>query len=201
MKIALVGAPGSCKTCVAHQITDHFPTEGHVIVDDYVSRLSEKTDIEFGHFAGYLGNLQVAFERIRAEQVAWNHAPNLRSITCGSLIETVAYTTLHAQVALSSPNLGDQQAEFNRMGAASAAFGMLLWDTWRYDLTFFLPYSDEQVEEKNGTWDAVLDANLPTALESFFIDYTRLEGTTSARAEQAAEKIKEATNAAASVSE
>lgn len=192
MRIALVGAPGTCKTCVAHCITDHFPDESFSVLDGYVERLSEKTDIAFGHFAGYIGNLQVAFERVNAEQEARAFASDTSLITCGTLMESIAYTTIHSQVALTTPDAGDKQAEFNRMGAAAATFSMLVWDTWRYDHVFYLPYNDELRQERDGTWDAVLDANLPYALDAFFIDYTTLTGTNAERAEQAVAKIKEA---------
>ena len=185
MKIALVGAPESGKTEVAEELAALLDEGTVAVVDDYVSKLSDATNIAFDHFAGYLNNLQVAFKRLEAEQEA--ATLDCPVITCGTLMETTLYCTLHGQVVMSAPDTREKQIEFARGDTAGRTLALLVHDSWRYDHVFYLPYADER---RDTSWNSILDTDLPSALEQFFIRYEVLTGSTEERAQEAYESIR-----------
>lgn len=154
MKIGIVGAPGAGKTQLAEGIVEALTEQRtFTTVDDYVPALSQVTDVAYGHFAGYVGNFQVAFERLRIEQ-ATNRVFG-HTITCGTVIDTMIYAAMYSQFA--SDNAPDKRAEFARVSTTMHMFGMLVHDTLDYDLIFYLPFTQEHRQEHPGEWNTLLD--------------------------------------------
>lgn len=186
MKIAILGAPGSGKTELAEALANKFETGPTGIVDGYVDRLSDENDLVYGHAAGFTGNLQVAFERIRAEQLSDAHHTGInRRITCGTLVETILYTRLYAEGRFKVAPRSELQREMTRGLNTSAIYGQLVWDTWRYDHVFINPYTEAKAEEEGDSWNAMLNGDLIAGVEAFFIAHRVLSGSVEDRAQQA----------------
>jgi hypothetical protein len=183
VKIAIIGAPGSGKTDVAVALADKFPTGPTALVDGYVEELGNVTGFAYGHATGFTGNLQIAFERLRAEQYA---RQNDRIITCGTLIETVLYTRLYAEGRINAAPNEEIIRELNRANNTAALYGQLIWDTWRYDYVFInrLPEA-----KRDDSWTSILDSDLVPGLEAFFIEHQVLKSEASVD-----EKAKQAYN-------
>lgn len=156
MKIGIIGAPGSGKTDLAAGIKDALTGKCNFdIVDDYVPALSAATGIAYGFFANYIGNFQVAFERLTTEQRVSGSADQTDIITCGTVVDSLIYTAMYSQIA--SRQARDQRAEFARVSTAMSMFGMLVHDTLDYDLLFYLPFTQEYRQEHEGEWNTLLD--------------------------------------------
>jgi hypothetical protein len=184
MKIAILGAPGSGKTEVAGALADKFGNSYTAIVDEYVDKLSVETNVAFGHVGGFLGNLQVAFERLRCEQMADTYNAD-HIITCGTLVETTLYTRLYAEARVEVAPKDEIHRELARATNAAMMYGQLVWDTWRYDYVFVNPLPEEKVDD---SWDSILNNDLISGLEAFFIQHQVLKPTT---AEEKADWIAE----------
>jgi hypothetical protein len=199
LKIAILGAPGSGKTELAEALANKFETGPTGIVDGYVDRLSDETDLVFGHAAGFTGNLQIAFERIRAEQLSdAYHLGVPRRITCGTLVETILYTRLYAEGRLKVAPRSELSHEMIRGQNTSAIFGQLIWDTWRYDHVFINPYSEAKAEEEGDSWNGMLNSDLISGVEAFFVAHQVLSGSVEQRAQQAYDWITHDSEAASS---
>lgn len=135
MRIGLIGGPEAGKTALAKYIQKEY--KDYALVDDYVKRLSDRTGTAFGPFANHLGNIQIAIERLNCELEAPG-ADNF--ITCGTLIETLAYD---ASYSVSSMN---ERIERARVSVTMDFFGMMMQDTYLYDRLFFLPSKDENLD-------------------------------------------------------
>lgn len=156
MKIGIIGAPGSGKTDLAVGIKDALTGKCDFdIVDDYVPVLSAATGNAYGHFADYIGNFQVAFERLTTEQRVSGTADQTDTITCGTVVDSLIYAAMYSQLAVRTPR--DQRAEFARVSTAMSMFGMLVHDTLDYDLLFYLPLTPLHRYEHEGEWNTLLD--------------------------------------------
>lgn len=176
MKIALVGAPDSGKTALAERIAEAAQDKiVFDILDGYVERYADETNIAVGHFASYITNLSVAFERLRQEDLKAalvgksDGDEDLNLITCGTAIDSAIYASLVGSVAAAHAPEDRKRSEFARTSTTMHAFGMLIADTWDYDLTFYLPYTNEYRDEHAGEWNTLLDLEYIGALIQFDI--------------------------------
>lgn len=160
MKIGIIGAPGSGKTNLAQGIKKALDDKiDFDIVDEYVGDLSDGTGLAFGHFAGYIGNLQVTFERLAREQESTRQYEG--TITCGTVVDSLIYAAMYSQLARQAPN---QRAELARAATTMGAFGMIIYDTFDYDLSFYLPLSQEHRQEHEGEWNVLFDLEVAPTL-------------------------------------
>src|SRR4051812_19880702 len=99
--IALVGAPGSGKTELAHAVSDAIirgdgcvdcgtPVE---IIDKYPEWVSQHGDYAIGNDGGYMSSIAISVERYNRERKALQRAKTV--ITCGSVLESSIYLALN----------------------------------------------------------------------------------------------------------
>lgn len=172
IKIAIAGAAGAGKTKFARKLKVAL-TEAEIctphIVDKYVERLGRRTGWAYGHFAGYVLELQIMSERIVAEQEAMKTHADI--ITCGTIFETLCYAALHGRVATTKI---EEQLEFARMRATMQTLALTINDTFNADYTFYIPYTARKAAKEDG-WDGVINAKLPEIIESYFVPAVRLD--------------------------
>lgn len=160
MKIGILGPPNSGKTDLALGLKEAFTDKyGFGLVDEYVENLESATGNSYGHFAGYIANLQVAFERLTLEEEA--RRVHTHSITCGTVIDSMIYAALYSEFA--RDNAPNKQAEYARVSTTMHTFGMMVLDTFDYDVSFYLPYTQEYRQEHDGEWNTFLDLEYPGA--------------------------------------
>lgn len=163
LRIALVGAPGSGKTELAEQLQKALPPRSCLIVDNYVTELTERTNIAFSHYANYLGNCQVAIERHNAEVHQATYNPET-VVTCGTILESTIYAALHALAnAKTDGGLQDKRAQITMLW-----LGVMANDTWQYTHAYYLPY------DGSDDWELIVDEHIDEAAESLGIKLTPL---------------------------
>lgn len=175
LKIALVGAPTAGKTALAEAIRD---TLGYEVVDGYIERIAERSDNSLGHFASYLGNLQVAIGRWEAERLAasGNAKSTAAIITCGTIIETVVYNGLQAlvQARADSESMTLRALQNDKRSSLSMMMlGVIAGDTNDYDHCFYLPLPDDALEENK-----LVDSMIVESAEAIGFTLTTLPLTT-----------------------
>jgi len=191
MKISIAGAPGAGKASFAKKLNTSLLKQGIIaerakVVDNYVGRLTKRTGWAYGHFAGYVQNLNVATERIVAEYEALKDHEHI--ITCGTVFDTLCYAAMHGEVAITKQ---DEQAEFARARATMGALGMIAADSYEADYTFYLPYTEAKVKEEDRSWDVILNDKVPQIIESYFITSIRLDQSEKENVNFATKIIKE----------
>ena len=191
MKVAIIGAPNAGKSELAKALQEAAQDKVKFdIVDDYVSHLSEETDTAYGHFAGYIGNFEVVFERLRQERIS--HLKNVNTITVGTVVDSMIYAAHFSQFA--AANATNARAEHARASTTMNMFGMLVADTYDYDLTFYLPYSTEYRQEHEGEWDTLLDQEYISALIGINIGVVVLDGSDAENLAKALQAVFERAN-------
>ncbi len=164
MHIALIGAPGSGKTKLAKKIAKYDST--FKIVDGYVPKLEKRTNIALGYLAPLVPNLMVAAERLAAEHNARDKSENV--ISCGTVIENIAYTAHHAIVLLDT--VDDPVVASVRVNATMDAL-MLFLEAWYYDYVFYLPLVQS---EDTSEYALKLDHSIRDILTTFRVDHIPL---------------------------
>lgn len=164
MRIGILGAPGTGKSKLARALGKEYDL---TVVDGYVQRLQKKTDLALGPWSSYSEHFMVAGERLANE---YKVGPDKR-ITVTTIIDTLAYAAVKSDVTM---HQGPEAARATYLVAQAAIQGltMMFNETWDYDVAFWLPYTDEQIREKSGTWELALDSAYPTMIESFGVPYT-----------------------------
>lgn len=156
MRIGILGPPGADKSRVARAIGAEFDLP---VVDNYVQRLQKSTDLALGPWSTYGEMFMVAGVRAAAEIKHEN------SVTVGTIMDTMVYAMIHSDV-LVQRNEEHRQALF--VTAQTAIQGLTMWskEAFTYDLSFLIPYNDEQVKGK-GPWERALNEAYPVVLEAF----------------------------------
>jgi hypothetical protein len=168
MNIGLVGSPGSGKSELALKLK-----KDHTIIDGYAQRIEETTKLAAGPWASYLMNFMVANERIQCEIAARRSEQPF--ISCGTIIESAAYMAMRGA---SHSKIGGI-AEHNRDALIMQTLGLLFWDTFLYDIVFYLPPTQKQ--------EKLTDEQIFAALETFEVEYVILDSPD--KAEQALSHI------------
>jgi nicotinamide riboside kinase len=192
-RIALIGPPSSGKGDLALLLATRLDDD-YTIIDNYVDDLTEQTGLAFGYFSTYLGNLMVASERLAREYRAKNIL-ELNSITCGTIIETTVYQAIFGQQLPADP--AKQEIEAARMALIMQTFGMVIYDTFRYDHVFVLDLIQEKIDPERKEFTLTVDQEIKDCLAQFQIPAVRLSGTLDERLEKAIEQIEEDDNNAA----
>lgn len=157
MNIALVGAPGSGKTKLAHELARKM--DNTCVVDDYVQAVEERSEIHIGQIIDYVGNMMVIMERYALENKARGHHDNV--ITCGTIFESSIYYTAHV-LAFRESSTEDQAMEYApRVDASLRMMACLYNDIMPYNHIFYLRLG-------TGTPDAqFIDKELQVAVAGF----------------------------------
>jgi nicotinamide riboside kinase len=192
-RIALIGPPSSGKGDLALLLATRLDDD-YTIIDNYVDDLTEQTGLAFGYFSTYLGNLMIASERLAREYRAKNIL-ELNSITCGTIIETTVYQAIFGQQLPADP--AKQEIEAARMALIMQTFGMVIYDTFRYDHVFVLDLIQEKIDPERKEFTLTVDQEIKDCLAQFQIPAVRLSGTLDERLEKAIEQIEEDDNNAA----
>lgn len=163
IKVALLGAPSSGKTATAQDIKDGLPDFNIAICDDYVPDIEQRSDNTLGHFASYLGNLQVALGRWERERmVIRDEQPDIL-ITCGTVVETTVYEAIDA---LAQANTSKQDGTLTlralqndkRASVTMTILGIIAYDTWDYDYAYHLPLDDNASASNRVVNDHIAEA-------------------------------------------
>lgn len=173
MKIALLGGPKAGKTELASSLSKHFKAEGKsvVVIDKYVEKLEKRNDMAYGHFATYIGNVQIAIERLLEEKKAKADVV----ITCGTIIESGVYEAVNAFMSTSTTKEETgKRVHDERANRTMGFLGMMGFDTLSYDHSFYLPHSEEFKSDKDNYWTYVVGDYIPEAADSFSLKYETL---------------------------
>jgi hypothetical protein len=164
MKIGLIGAPGAGKSKLAKALAKRYDLK---VVDNYAQKIQKDTDLALGPWVIHSENLMVAGARLAAE---YRYVKD-DTITAGTIIDSLTYAAVKSDVSLRR----DPESVRNTYITAQSAMHaltMMLAETWRYDICFFLPL-EESVKKKIGqVWQVTLDTAYPLVLESYGLDYT-----------------------------
>jgi GTPase SAR1 family protein len=162
VKIALIGAPLAGKTALSLQLAEALSPRSVEVVDGYVEELQKRTDLVFGHYATYLGNLQCACARHEAEYGARQRQPDV-VITCGTLVENSVYTAIHsfiqANVDGKNTPISDRRAYIVMTWLA-----MMAHDLWDYDVQYYLPLQVVDADSE------AVDAHILESIEALGLD-------------------------------
>jgi hypothetical protein len=201
MKIALLGAPGTGKSAIAKRavkilntlplgdlIGDQTnpPGKQWKVIDGYVERLAKRTGLFQEELATIPQNLAVITERWVLEAEAQNK--HINTITCGSLYETIIYSSF---TTLFTP-MGEGSLVYDQLfnQVMMHALGALEGSTYDYDAIFWVPWTQEHFESDQDSWNAVLNAKLPEALDGFNKVAIPLLGTDKERADRVVEVLR-----------
>lgn len=173
MRIGIVGAPGAGKSEFAKKLAQN-PNGYFTIIDNYVQRLQKSTGLALGFWGSYTDNIMIQGIR-SAEEYKSIHKQidkNDDLITVGTIMDTVLYCAM-----VTDPTWGRKEHQLMSNYVAEIAMRSLgLWfaTNWEYQLTFFLPYSDKQREEKRNTPEFEFNELMAEALESYAVPYFQL---------------------------
>lgn len=158
MNIALIGVPGSGKTALGHHLRDHLGGQTW-LVDNYVAKAQERSNMAIGPISDYLGNLYVALERYGEERRAREEFDNV--ITAGTFIETAVYVAMHFISLLNTITDEEKATAAPKMDAVLRILAVLYTDILDYDHAFYLPPTDGDEDA------AFMDRQLQAGLEGF----------------------------------
>lgn len=186
MKVGLLGAPGAGKSTLARRLKRTLNEGDWKVIDKYVDRLSDRTDLAYRYFATYEQNLQIAFERWTLEQEV--RATGFNSITCGTLYETALYCAIKTHRWTDDPMVRAEEAL--RAETTMRTIGMMEVDLFDYDLLFWIPYSEKTLQREDIGWDLVVDRKIPDVLDGYFRNAIVLNKTEKENAKNAADIIR-----------
>lgn len=133
MKVGIIGGPESGKSELGEYIAKELC---YKLIDGYIPNLSKKLNTAYGPYATHLGNVQIAIERLNAEIEAGEDY-----VTCGTLVETMAYDALYGLKTFQADNI-----ERAKIATTMEFFGMMMLETYLYDRLYFLKSQDEQLD-------------------------------------------------------
>lgn len=161
IKVALLGAPSADKTGTALTVQSGLKDYKVQICDDYVSEIADRSDNTLGHFASYLGNLQVAVGRWERErQLVRDFNPDVL-ITCGTIVETTVYEALNAlaQSSLNGETITLREVQNNKRASVTMTMlGIISYDTWDYDYAYYLPVNEDADNFDKAVSNHILEA-------------------------------------------
>lgn len=166
MKIGLAGIPGSGKSALAEALKKELEGNDQYksinIIDGYVEDIENETDLAFGAFGTYIGNLHIALGREYRERISGEN--NDLTITCGTLFETSAYLAQKMETEFSLLSEDSEKYDWNlRVDASMRVIACFYIDTVRYDKIYHLsPIVSEEEASANQ-----LEKNLQAAFNAF----------------------------------
>jgi hypothetical protein len=176
VRIGLIGAPETGKSKLARALAKKLDIP---VVDNYVQRLQKKTDLALGPWSSYSELIMVAGHRMAEEERVGHDG----RITVGTMVDSLAYAAVHADVLIhrrEDPN--DRRSSYVSAQGAMQGLTLMYGETWDYDISFLLSYSDEQKKKKSGTWEVALDAAYVTVIESLGVPFVyKVEGDHNSR--------------------
>jgi hypothetical protein len=185
-KFAVIGPPGTDKTKFARGLArwdgwDEWTKP--VVIDNYVTAIKKKTGLALGPWSTYVENFMIAGERMKQEEAhsAWP------TITVGTIVDTLMYAHIHADLVLHRPE-AERQTAYWQAQTAVQALTMWYTETWQYALAFFLPFP----EHSHGLgWERDYARLLPEVIETYQIPgiVTISNGTVEERVKLATEVI------------
>lgn len=194
IRINILGAPGSGKSKFAKSLATAIRRERGMppvlqpvsVVDGYMNNLVKHTGYAFDIFATYPQNLQILFDRWTREQEAEKEGCHTL-ITVGSIYETILYTGLrvNSDIVLKENDTVKMQGRIvmETMGVIHSLIAT-------HDLLFFLPYSQNVMEEKGRSYDVVVNEKLPEVVQGFNRSLIPLTGTTKQKVKNAIAAIR-----------
>lgn len=164
MRIGILGAPGAGKSKLVRALAKEH---GLTPVDGYVQRLQKATDLALGPWASYSEHFMVAGHRLAAE----NKAGLDKRVCAGTIIDSIVYAAVKSDVAMAA---GPDAARAVYLSAQASMQGLALIysETWDYDISFWLPYSEEERLARSGTWEVAIDDAYPAVVESYSVPNT-----------------------------
>lgn len=174
MRIGIVGAPGAGKTKFAKELAVYADGK-YTIIDNYAQRLQKSTGLALGFWGSYTDNFMVQGVRAAEEHKVLHKQSDISDdvITVGTVMDTVLYCAMH-----NDPAWGKIEHKLMANYVAEVAMRSLgLWfsNTWNYQLTFFLPYSEVLRRKKQGTPELEFNDMMAEALESYGVPYYQLK--------------------------
>jgi hypothetical protein len=166
MRIGLAGIPGSGKSILAEALTKELKNNNQYksinIIDNYIDEIEKETDLAFGAFGTYIGNLHIALGREYRERISGEN--NDLTITCGTLFETSAYLAQKMETEFALLSEDSEKYDWNlRVDASMRVIACLYIDTVRYDKIYHLsPIASEEEISANQ-----LEKNLQAAFNAF----------------------------------
>jgi hypothetical protein len=175
VRIGLIGAPESGKSKLARALGKKLDIP---VVDNYVQRLQKKTALALGPWSSYSELIMVAGHRLAEEEKIGE-----RRVTVGTMIDSLAYAAVHADVLIHRrEDQNDRRSSYVSAQGAMQGLALMYKETWDYDISFLLPYSDAQKKKKSGTWEVALDAAYVSVIESFEVPFVyKVEGDHNSR--------------------
>lgn len=186
-RIAIVGAPGSGKSDLAYEIADYLQLERGMsveVVDKYIENWSNYTDIAPGEFATYIGNMQIAMERLNSEQATEavlrkDEGSDDRKvlITCGTILETLVYQCFNAYCLAVKYQDGKSTERISsniRSNVTNQWLTLLKIDSWRYDKALWISLPEEKKTEDNAV-ATVIDRYILEAAEALNLEINKIE--------------------------
>lgn len=181
MRIGLIGAPGSGKSSLGRALSKEL---GISLVDNYVQKVQKSTNLALGPWASYSEHMVVNGIRYAAEEKVGAEG----RVTVGTPLDTLVYALVKSDTVLNRGARDNQDAIrelYKNAQVAIRGLTLFLTETWDYDISFYLPFSEETIKKYAGTdegWRNGLDSAYPTVIESYGPPYTfRIEGTTKER--------------------
>jgi energy-coupling factor transporter ATP-binding protein EcfA2 len=176
--IALIGAPGSGKTTLAHAVRDAIVRDDGTceecftpveIIDKYAEWVSHHGDYAVGYDGGYMTNIAISTERYNRERRALQRAKTV--ITCGTVLESAIYLALNFEARAQyreGLSQDDQLQEARRIESTLKMMACIYMDTFKYRKVFYLP--------PNGGDDRtrLFDRNLQASFQAFNAPVTSL---------------------------
>lgn len=174
--VGLIGVPGSGKTELADEIFTHYAVEydgpigGLVVkIDGYVESIQRLQGWACDVWGGWIANLSIALTRLeREEYERRSNEGDAVHVTCGTLVDTLAYAALSLNVRHRDAEVSND--DYVRAQNVMHTLGMLFSDTWpnRYDHLFFLFRPDAPPAY------AELQDAMTTALDTLAVPYVAL---------------------------
>lgn len=170
--IALIGAPGSGKSRLAHALQKRFTASepqcdqcppGAVIVDDYAIDVRDAGNYEIGLNGGYMADISIAVERYNNERRVANYEPK-NTIVCGTIIETAVYLAQYFERTLALKQTDEEKfQEAKRFEGCTFMLAVLYMDTFKYDKVFYLP---PLAQPEDNRW-LTFERNLQAAFQAY----------------------------------
>lgn len=175
--VCVTGAPGAGKSAIAALIAEYYDLD---LVDNYAQDLAKDMDIALGLWASYVPNLMVAMEREKADHKA-RRSGERGVVVVGSLIESMAYAGIKAELAGQQITTPQQQGVVQREMFGMQFCGLMLQDLMRFQHFFFVKLPTEVivpgVEPKFDNATRSLDNAISTIIGQISVPMHELTGS------------------------